>query len=194
MFYILVLLGVFMANFFLFSFSIFSLIRGAFADVPNSKSLANLAHKFLDSYTQYIDMPLGSLERLSKDKLKEAYLSCKAPDFEITYKVGSHTEVIKKLENWKRKCSKGILRKKNQNTDIEEFIKVAQSYSSLYKQVSQSPEYIAYYEAKKAYKEAVLNLLKQGYSIKEINLTLKAYGINNENLFDQTSYWQTIEL
>ena len=164
------------------------------ADIPQRKEMIDLANQYSTAIEEYFSMHLGGLEINSKNSLKDNYLCCSASDAELVYKLGAYTEVVRRLNEWKIKCARGLMHKLEPAISVEEFIEKAQQYSILHKQVSQSPEYQNHKLAHHEYKKMILNLLKQGFTVEKINGTLRSYGIANTRVLSRTEYWKKKEL
>lgn len=161
-----------------------------FADIPQRKEMVKLANQYIDAIEDYSSKPIGLLEINAKNALRDKYLSCSASDTELIYELGAYVEVVYKINQWKLKCSRGLLHKLEPTVSPSEFIHQAQQYAILHKQVSQSPEYQKLKKAHKEYKKMVLNLLGQGFTVTHINDTLKSYGVSHDRVLDKTEYWR----
>ncbi len=167
---------------------------GCYAELTRIKEVVSLANQYSEAIDGYYSTPLGKLEQQSKNALKSAYLNCDGSDEELLYKLGAHTEVMRRIKEWRHKCAKGIMHKTGNDVSVENFVEKAQLYALLHKQVSQSPEYQAHKSSHNEYKQLVLNWLKQGHSPAQINLTLQSYGISNTRVLSRTEYWLKKEL
>lgn len=165
-----------------------------YGDVPQAKELADLAQRYAAAIEDYKSKPLGLLEQNAKNSLRNSYLACSASDNELLYKLGAYTEVVRRVKQWCHKCSRGLSHKIEPSVTTNQFVELAQNYATLHKQVSQSPEYQNHQQAHYEYKKAVMHLLKQGYSIEQINLTLKSYGISHPRVLSRTEYWKKKDL
>lgn len=162
-----------------------------YMDNSRVQEVIKAAKEYQLALTEYMLWPEGKDEYVKKNSLREAYLNTNGTHEEILKKVASlGPELTWRINEWNRKVTLNIMHKCHApELSVEEFYKQAQGYKKAFSAILDHPKTKNYMVSHFAFKEAVLNLVKEGVPPEEISKMLKEQGVDSRRVVAKVNYW-----